>query len=483
MSSLKEKTAKGLFWGGMSNGVQQLLSLVFGLFLARLLSPGEYGMVGMLAIFSAIASSLCNSGFVVSLINRKTIRYEDYNSVFLFSFGVALSCYVILFVAAPLIADFYHQPELVKLSRWSFLGFVIASTSISPSAHLIKTMKIKEKSIAEIVALFVSGVVGVMLALKGFSYWSIVVQTLLFAAIRSFLYWYFDDWKPSLKWDPAPVKEMLRFGFKLLITSLFSIFNSYLFTLILGRYYSEKEVGHYNQASKWSTMGSSLVSGMITSIAQPVLVEVEDTGERQLRVFRKMVRFTAFVSFPAMFGLSFVAPEFIEIAITAKWLPSAQILRVLAISGAFLPLAELFSYMVLSKGDSTAYMWSTISLFIVLLPAVLFAHSGGIMLMIEIYALINILWLGVWFLLVRHKIGYTFFQMLKDIVPFLGITALIIFVVYWLTLSITNIYWLFISKVLLVAGLYVLVMHISKSVILSECIQYVKDKLFHRRVG
>ena len=434
-------------------------------------------MVGMLAIFTAIASTLCDSGLAVSLINKKEIRFEDLNAVFWFSMTVATICYLALFIGAPLIAKFYHQPALISLSRWSFLSFVIASLGIAPSANLSKKLKVKEKSIAEITALGLSGILGVYLAYKGHSYWSIVIQTIVFVAIKSGLYWFFDDWKPSFHIDFSPVKEMLYFSIKLVITSLAIIFNTYIFSVIFGRLYSEKEVGYYNQANKWNTMGSSMVTGMIHSVAQPVLVESRGDDVRQLRVFRKMVRFTSFLSFPLMFGLSFVAPEFITIAITDKWLPSANILRILAISGAFAPLGSLFTYLILSRNDSSSYMWANLALIAVLLITVAFIHPYGIMGMIIAYSIINILWLGVWFVLVRRKIGYTFGQLIRDVAPYLGITSLIIVGVYFLTAGIDNIYISITVKILAVAVAYIIIMWLSRSVTFRESAQYILQKL------
>ena len=163
-SSLKEKTAKGLFWGGVSNGVQQLLNLFFGIFLARLLTPADYGMVGMLTIFSAMASILQEGGFISALTNRKTTEHKDYNAVFWFSTLMGISLYTLLYMAAPYIAEFYRQPELTALARLSFLGFLISSTNVAPRAFLFKHLKTKENAIISFVSLTLSGIIGITLS-------------------------------------------------------------------------------------------------------------------------------------------------------------------------------------------------------------------------------------------------------------------------------------------------------------------------------
>ena len=178
-SSLKEKTARGLFWGGISNGVQQLLNLLFGIFLARLLTPADYGMVGMLSIFSLIASTLQESGFTAALANKKDACHRDYNAVFWFSTLMGASLYVILFLCAPLIADFYHTPELTPLARYSFLGFLISSTGVAHYAVIFRSLKVKENAVVMLVALAVSGTVGVLMAWQGMAYWGIATQSIV----------------------------------------------------------------------------------------------------------------------------------------------------------------------------------------------------------------------------------------------------------------------------------------------------------------
>ena len=323
--SLKEKTAKGLFWGGFSNGIQQLLTLVFGIFLGRLLTPSDYGMVGMLSIFSLIASSIQESGFTAALVTRKEVTHKDYNAVFWFNISISLCLYLVLFLCAPLIADFYKTPELKSLARYAFTGFVIASLGISHSAYLQRNLMIKQRSLSMVIGVTISGIAGVTLAYLGFSYWGYATQGIVYVAVNTACNWYFSSWRPTFEFNLAPIKQMFGFSGKLLITNIFNHINNNLFSVILGKFYTEKEVGYYNQANKWCTMGQSFISGMINGVAQPVLTKVSDDLERQKRVFRKMLRFTAFVSFPAMLGLSIISQELITIAITDKWHSSISI--------------------------------------------------------------------------------------------------------------------------------------------------------------
>ena len=474
--SLKDKTAKGLLWGGISNGAQQLLNLLFGIFLARLLTPDDYGMVGMLSIFSLIAGSIQESGFITALINKKDIKHEDYNAVFWFCVLTSLCLYIILFFCAPLIARFFNQPELTALARYSFIGFVISSTGISHSAYLYKNLIVKQRAFLSMIALIVSGTVGVTLAYHGFSYWGIATQSIVYVSTVMIGYWFISPWRPTFHLNFKPLKGMIAFSSKILATNIFNHLNNNIFSIILGKFYSEKEVGFYNQANKWNSMGYSLISGMINGVAQPVLTQVTNDKERQLRVFRKMMRFTAFVAFPAMFGLSLIAPELITIAITDKWIESALILQLLCISGAFIPITTLCSNLVISKGKSNIYMWNAISLGLLQLLVMYLIHPYGIQTMIVTYVCINISWLIVWRYFVWKEIGYRFIHLLKDILPFLFIAAGVMFITSYLTNRIENIYLLFISKIFIAALLYILIMWISGAQTLKESIHYIRKK-------
>lgn len=334
--SLKQKTAKGLFWGGLSSSVQQLLGLLFGVVLGRLLDPADYGMIGMLAIFPAIASALQESGFVAALANREKVSDKDYNAVFWFSISFSAVLYILLYSSAPLIAKFYDTPELTSLARFSFLNFFIASFGIAPRALLFRNLKVKENTIISLSSLFLSGIVGIILAANGFAYWGLAIQTMTFVVIGTALNWYFAHWKPSFRIDFSPIREMFGFSSKMLITQVFIIINQNLFSVLLGKFYTKQEVGDFSQANNWNNKGHALITGMINGVTQPVLASVANDPQRQAAVFHKMLRFTAFISFPAMFGLSLISREFILIAITDKWLASARIMQLLCIWGAFI---------------------------------------------------------------------------------------------------------------------------------------------------
>ena len=474
---LKAKTAKGLLWGGVGNGLIQLLNLVFGIFLARLLTPHDYGMVGYLAIFSVLGSSIQECGFTNALVNQKTIRHEDYNAAFWFSIFLGISCYLILFFTAPLIANFYNEPRLVPLSRYLFLSFVISSTVTAHNGFMMKKLMVKQKTLSQIIGLLVSGTVGVVLAYNGYAYWGIATQTVTYVLVYAITMWCFSPWRPTFHFNFKPIKSMIGFSAKVLVTNVFIHINNNIFTVLLGRLYTSRDVGNYTQAAKWNQMGYSLISNMIQGVAQPVLKEVEEERERQLRVFRKMLRFTAFVSFPAMLTLALVSKEFITIAITDKWLNSAVIMQMLCVWGAFFPIGTLYTNMILSKGKSGVYMYGTIALGVLQLAVLIATAHFGITVMIIAFVIVNALWLLVWHYFVHHYLGLTLWQALLDIVPFAVVALGTVVAVHFITLPIANIYVLLVVRLLLSAIIYLGIMKLLNAHILNEAFDYV----FRRR--
>ena len=474
--NLKQKTAQGLFWGFLSSGGMQLLNLIIGIFLARLLSPGEYGIVGMLAIFTLLAGNLQESGFGVALVNIKDIKHNDYNSVFWFNTAMSLLLYLILFLCAPLIASFFHQPCLVSLSRYVFLAIIFAAVGISPNAMLVRSLKMKEKAITSLSALAISGTVGVTMAFKGFSYWSLATQQVLYNVVICFGRFYFTRWRPTFKVDFTPVKQLFSFSYKVLITAMLTTINNNVLTVIFGRLFPAQAVGNFTQANKWNTMANQLVTNTVAQVAQPVLTRVTDDKERQRRVFGKLLRFTAFLAFPAMFGLALVAPQVILIAIGDEWINSIPLLQVLCISGAFIPLYTVYQNLFLSQGESGIYMWLTIAQIVIMLVTVLACHKFGIMAMVIAFACINILWLFAWQVFAFRLIRYRLVTMLRDLLPFMLIALAVMSVTYLATRFIDNMYFLLIARVLLATALYVATMKLLHAKILEECIEFIRSK-------
>lgn len=472
--SLKEKTAKGLFWGGMNNGIQQLLGLVFGIILGRLLSPTDYGLLAMITIFSLIATALQNSGFSTALVNQKEPKASDYNAVFWFNILMGGGIYLILFFSAPLIAAYYDEPRLVALCRYAFVGLLFSCSGVAQAAYLFKNLRAKQLAKASIMATVISSSVAAIMAWQGFSYWSLATQTNLFILISTLLRWHYSDWRPTMKVDFSFIRQQFPFSVKILISDVLTHVNNNVMNMLLGRYYSAHDTGNYNQAYQWNNKATSLIQGMVKQVDQAVLVSVRDDRERQLAVLRKLVRFAAFVSFPLLLGFGLMAKEFIVLAIGEKWLVSAQYLQWICICGAVLPISTLLADLVISKGKSDTFMGCTLTLGVLEILAMLLLYPYGIGTMIMAYVALNLTWLFVWFFFASKLTDYTLLLFLKDIVPFALAAVGVMVAVGWATAPIENLWLLLLSRVVLAAVLYLGVMRIAGAQILKESIGFLR---------
>lgn len=477
MESLKEKTAKGLFWGAMNNTVQQLLGVAFGIVTLRLLSPQDNGMMAIIAVFSQVATVLQDSGFRSALVNIKEPSHRDYNAVFWFNIIVAVIMYFVLFFTAPLIADYYHTPELTWFSRYAFLSIILAGFNTAQSAWLFKNLRAKQQAKAAMTAVLLSGIVCIVMAWQGYAYWSLATQGLVFIGVYMLMNWHYSPWRPSFSFDFRPIRSMFRFSVKMLLTTIVERVNVNIMNILLGRYFSKHDVGIYNTAYNWSQKGSSLVQGMVAQVAQPVFSGLQDDRERQLRVLRKMMRFAAFVSFPLMFGLSLVAEEFIVVAITAKWLGCAMLLRVLSIAAAFSPLSTVLSQYIVSRGRSGIYLACTAALCVMLVGMMIGLHSRGIEVMVWAYTVLFVLWFFVWYFFVSRLSGYRLFDMLADTMPFLLAALLVMLLTGWTTASVGTLWLRLVLRTIISASLYFALMKLLRVKMLDECMDFLKRKI------
>ena len=599
--TLKEKTAKGLLWGGLNSTVQQLLGIVFGIILARQLNQSDFGMIAMISIFSLIGNDLQNSGFKTALANLREPTDRDYNSVFWFNILMGGSIYLVLFLCAPLIARFYHVPELTALARYAFLGIVFASFGTAQSAWLFKNLRAKQQAKAGMVAVLLSSSVAVVMAYMGFAYWALATQTNLYILTCTLLYWHYSPWRPTMQ-GPSdcsnaasqrskfkvqgpsdgsnaasqrskfkvqgskadeqrstpstpnclsarraatlssertlnsklstirdvlrPALKMFRFSVKLLISQVLTDVNNNILNILIGRFYGRHDTGNYNQAFQWSTKGSNIIQNMVQQVAQPVLVSVDNEHERQLRILRKMMRFAAFLSFPLLFGLSLVSHEFIVTLLGEKWAESAAYLRLLAIASAFLPLSTLLANVVITKGRSNIFMYVNLTLaclqtltmlaiyhFHLSLPSLsqlstlsqpllnpfstapqalsqLSTHNTQLMTMVLAFTALTILWFFVWGFFARRLAGYRFRMLLSDVLPFLLTAAAVMLATGFLTSQLSTVSQLstlnsqlsiLLARIILAALLYFLIMKISGSQILQECLDFV-NKNRHKKI-
>ena len=351
-SDLKKKTVSGVLWslaGQFSvQGIQFLVSVV----LARLLSPDDYGMIGMLAIFLAISQVFIDGGFSSALIQRKDCDDTTYSTVFYINVGISLVCYGILFAAAPFIADFYGQPILKDIARVSSLSLIIGALSATNTVQLTKRIDFKTQSKINVVSAILSGVTGIALAYSGFGVWALVAQSVSLALFKLVLTVFCVRWFPSLVFSRKIFKELFSFGSKLVLASLISSIYTNIRSLIIGKKFTPADLGQYTTANKFATMAGSSLSGVLYNVSFPVLSKVQDDDAVLLDAYKRFLSVSAFTIFPLMMLLAGIAEPLIRFLVTDKWLECVPFLQILCFGWMYDCLTRINLNLLYVKGRS-----------------------------------------------------------------------------------------------------------------------------------
>lgn len=423
MSTLKEKTAKGLGWGFIDNLGGTGITAIVSIILARILSPEEFGLVGMLAIFIALGNSLMDSGFSGALIRKENISDKDLNTVFYTNFALSALIYTILYLSAPAIAVYLNNETLSPLLRVLALSVIIMSFTQVQKVIFIRRIDFKTQALISLIASVASGVVSIWMALNGYGVWSLVAQQLIKQLGVSILLWIFSTWKPSISFSITSFKEMFNFGSKLLVCSIISVVWNEIYSLVIGKMYNPVSVGYFTRAEKFKSLVTSNIGQVVQKVGYPVMSSIQNDSERQVRVYRKVVRLTMLITGTLVMGLIGCADAMIEVLVGTKWLPSAEYLRILGLSGLFLPLilGSVNIFNANGKSGKTLQL-ELIKTSLAIIPVVL-----GILFNIKL-----LLWGMVGSTVVSYlihagyvakEIKYPLWEQIKDIVPFILVSS------------------------------------------------------------
>ncbi|MCF0198413.1 MAG: oligosaccharide flippase family protein, partial [Bacteroidaceae bacterium] len=321
-----------------------------------------------------------------------------------------------------------------------------------------------------------NGITGVIMAYQGLAYWALAAQNVVFILCVALLNWYYAPWRPTFTINLKHAWEMFGFSSKLLLTNLFTNLNAHAFGVLLGKFYGDYQAGIYSNARKWDDMCINTINGMVTGVAQPVLTQVRNDDGRYRQVFRKMLRFVSFISFPCMLGMGLIAKEFLLIVGGEKWVESAMLLSILSIYGAFFPIITLYSNLTISHGRSNINFWCTVSICVIIWIGLILLHPYGVRTMVYFFVAVNILWLLVWQSFAWRLIRLRFIDVVRDIAPFLCFSALVMTLSWGITRPMSQPWLILISKVLIAATLYFGILWICGAQILRESLDFFRKK-------
>ena len=354
--SLKQKTVKGVFWSSVERFSVQGIQFLVMIIMARLLTPKDYGLVGMVAIFIAVAQSLVDSGFSQALIRKQNRTETDNSTVFYFNIVVGILLYLILFAIAPWIAKFYDSPELTTLMRVVCLSVVFNSFVVVQRALLTVNIDFKTQAKASLTAAIVSGIVGVGMAYSGFSYWSIVAQQLVNLGLNTLLLWLFARWRPRWIYSWNSFRELFTFGSKLMASGLLDVVYRNMYLLVIGKVFTASSLGYYTRASQFAEFPSSNLTSIMQRVTYPVLCQIQNDDERLALIYRRFLRVSAFLIFPLLAGLSAVAEPFILLLLKEQWLFASTLLQIICFGMMWYPIHSINLNLLQVKGRSDLFL-------------------------------------------------------------------------------------------------------------------------------
>ncbi len=432
---LKGKTTRALVWSSADKVGQQVFYLIAGIILARQLSPEDYGKVGVLTIFIALAGILIDSGFTSALIRKKDATEADYSTVFYVNIGISLMLYGVLYLVAPYLSAFFQVPDLTAICRILFLVIPFNALSLIQQTLLFKTFRLSVAARVNLWALGIASVIAVAMAYAGMGVWSLVAQTLGLAFFRALFFWLFNDWRPRKIFRMASLREFFGYSSNLVLSGIINnVFNK-IYPLIIGKYYGMTQTGYYTQADKYQDIASALVGNIFRTVAFPLFSKVQDDPERLHRICRKNVRAIAFFIFPIMMLMIVVSYPFFLLVLKEQWLPSVPYFRLLCLSGMCTPFIVLFYDLFNSLGRSRLNLQLEIGKKAYLFAGIALFYSYSITALIGwwiSYALLSLV-VGIFF--ARRFVKYGFIAYLTDIMPYFLLalfTAVVSAGVYWL---------------------------------------------------
>ncbi len=350
--NLKQKTIHGLFWSFIDNFSRLGLQFIFGIILARILSPREFGLIGMLTIFIAVSQTIVESGFSTALIRKKDCSENDYSTVFYFNLIVSLVLYILLFFSSGLISNFFGETELKNMFKVFGLILIINAMGMIQQTIFIKEINFKVQTYVTLIASLGSGLLAIWAALVGMGVWSLVVLNLSRAFLNTVFLWIWSVWRPILFFSKKSFSELFGFGSKLLISNLIDTIFQNIYYLVIGKYFSAQELGFYTRADQFQNLPSKNITGVIQRVSYPVLSAIQDQPERLKENYRKLIRSTMYITFILMLGMAAVAKPMVITLIGEKWLPSVQYLQLLCFVGMLYPLHALNINILNVKGRS-----------------------------------------------------------------------------------------------------------------------------------
>ena len=427
------RNARSFFWNLSENLITQVIQFTIGIIMARILMPSDYGLVGILYVYTAICATVTNGGFSAALIQNPARDESDYSTVFFFNLVVSVALALLLCALSPLIASFYHQPLLEGLTKVMALPMVINAFNLVQRTRLTIQLNFGLLAKIGVTAALVQGATGVAMAYNGFGVWSIAWAQVAGALTSCLLCWILSGWKPSKGFSSAAFKRMFGYGSKLLTSSLIDTVWNNIYPLIIGKFYTPASLGYFTRAHGYATLPSATITDVVSRVTFPILSEMQHDKQQLQKSYNQMLLLTAFFMFPLMIGIATLAEPLIRLMLTDKWIPCVPYLQILCVTMMLYPVHALNLTLLKVIGRSDLFLrlelWKKslgIIVLIVTLPLGIEAMCWGMLFLSVISLFFNTHYTGKYL-----QLGI--FQQIKFCLPILAMTSLAAFCAFGIT--------------------------------------------------
>lgn len=454
-AGLKEKTISGMIWSFSDSMAGQVIQFTVGLILARILTPAEFGLVGMIMVFIAVSQSFIDSGFSQALIRKPDVSENDYSTVFYFNLLAGLIFFLLFLLAAPAISRFYNEPELKPLIRVLSFILIINSFGLIQRTILTRAIDFRLQTRITVAAAIISGSLGIYMALNGYGVWSLVWKSLTGYLIQTILLWICSNWQPSLVFSYRSFRELFSFGSKLLASGLLDTIYRNIYPLIIGKFFSAQDLGYYSRADQFNKLPSQNITGAVQRVSYPALSIVQDDPDKLKRGYKQVITTTMFITFFIMLGMAATAKNLIIVLIGERWLPAVPYLQLLCLGGMLFPLHAINLNMLKVKGRSDLFLKLEIIKKIMAIPVIVAGIYLGIYVMLAGMALHSFI---AYFMNSHYSgrlISYPVSEQLRDILPTFAVALFVASVVFCVSIMID------------LRPLFMLIIQISSGVALS----------------
>ncbi len=477
MSSLKKKTINGFKWHTIEQSSVSLLQFILGIILARILLPTDYGIIGLISVFMSIALVFINSGFGTALMQKKDRTDIDYATVFYFNLFISFICWIILTLYRHKVAKFFNEPLLALIIPVIALNLIFDALALVQRTKLTIELNFKTQAKATLFSTFISGVLGIGLAYKGYGVWALVYQSISRKCLNTIILWIVEKWQPPLKFSKYSFHQLFSFGSKILASGLLNSIYSNIYSLTIGKFFSVSELGFYNRANQFKNLPSQNITNILLRVVFPTLSNVQDNNERLLLVFQKIIKMTLYVILPIMILLIILAKPIIICSIGEKWTPSIILLQLLCIEGIMFPIDKLNLILLQVKGRSDLFLKIEVFKKIIITLTLFITFSISVKAMVIGLVIGSFIGLFLNTYYTKKIFNYGLLEQLKDFSLTLVVSLIMAISVIGITFFISNCFLKIIVGLIIGISTYVSVSYLLKHNSLND----VKDIIVHIR--